>query len=148
MYPNSKFRLRYPTIFEEASEEKLPQQTKKIGFYRPVFSLVEKTGLYDALIQSYGIENANMILDFSVFRFNPLVSELPASSNTYTISFPDAPARRTGPTPSNFVFPRINPRTAALCISVPKAKNPRAAALYPGFDSWRLAQLHRCLPSL
>ena len=67
MYPNSNFRLRYPTAFEEASGEKLPRQTKKIGFYTTVLSLVEKTGLYDALIQSYGIENANMIIDFSMY---------------------------------------------------------------------------------
>ena len=67
MYPNSSFRLRYPAIFEEASGEKLPRQTKRIGFYTTVLSLVEKTGLYDALIQSYGIENANMIVDFSVY---------------------------------------------------------------------------------
>jgi len=67
MYPNSNFRLRYPTILEEASGEKLPRQTKRIGFYITVLSLVEKTGLYDALIQSYGIENANMIIDFSMY---------------------------------------------------------------------------------
>jgi len=67
MYPNSSFRLRYPTIYEEASGEKLPRQTKKIGFYTTVLSLVGKTGLYDALIQSYGIENTNMIVDFSMY---------------------------------------------------------------------------------
>jgi hypothetical protein len=67
MYPNSSFRLRYPTLFEEASGEKLPRQTKRIGFYTTVLSLVEKTGLYDALMQSYGIENANMIIDFSMY---------------------------------------------------------------------------------
>ena len=67
MYPNSNFRLRYPTIFEEASGEKLPRQTKRIGFYTTILSLVETTGLYDALIQSYGIENANMIIDFSMY---------------------------------------------------------------------------------
>jgi len=67
MYPNSNFRLRYPAIFEEASGEKLPRQTKRIGFYAAVLSLVEKTGLYGALIQSYGIENANMAIDFSMY---------------------------------------------------------------------------------
>jgi len=67
MYPNSNFRLRYPAIFEEASGEKLPRQTKKIGFYTTVLSLVEKTGLYDAIIQSYGVENANMIIDFAMY---------------------------------------------------------------------------------
>ena len=67
MYPNTNFRLRYPTVFEEASGEKLPRQTKKIGFYATVLSLAERTGLYDALIQSYGVENANMIIDFSMY---------------------------------------------------------------------------------
>ena len=67
MYPNSTFRQRYPTVFEESSGEKLPHQTKKIGFYSTILSLVGKTGLYDALIQSYGIENANMTIDFSMY---------------------------------------------------------------------------------
>lgn len=67
MYPNHNFRLRYPALFEQASGEKLPRQTKKIGLYTVVLSLVEKNGLYEALIQSYGIENANMILDFSMY---------------------------------------------------------------------------------
>ena len=70
MYPNSNFRLRYPTVFEEASGEKLPRQTKRIGFYTTVLSLVEKTGLYDALAQSYGIENANMVIDFSIEKLD------------------------------------------------------------------------------
>lgn len=67
MYPNHNFRLRFPSVFEAASGEKLPRQTKKIGFYTAVLSLAEKTGLYDVLIKSYGIENANMILDFSMY---------------------------------------------------------------------------------
>ena len=67
MYPNHNFKLRYPSAFEAASGEKLPKQTKKIGFYTMVLSLAEKTGLYDVLIKSYGIENANMILDFSMY---------------------------------------------------------------------------------
>jgi hypothetical protein len=67
MYPNHTFRLRYPTIFGEASGEKLPRQTKKIGFYTAILSIVERTGLYDALSKSYGIENANMAVDFSMY---------------------------------------------------------------------------------
>jgi hypothetical protein len=67
MYPNHTFRLRYPIIFEEASGKKLPRQTKKMGFYTTVLSIVEKTGLYDALIKSYGIENANMTIDFAMY---------------------------------------------------------------------------------
>lgn len=67
MYPNHNFRLRYPSLFELASGVKLPRQTKKIGLYTAILSLVEKNGLYDALMRSYGIENANMILDFSMY---------------------------------------------------------------------------------
>lgn len=67
MYPNHNFRLRYPTVFEEASGGNLPRQTTKIGFYTTVLSLVERTGLYEALYKSYGIENANMIIDFSMY---------------------------------------------------------------------------------
>lgn len=82
MYPNHNFRLRYPTVFEEASGEKLPRQTKKIGFYTAVLSLAEKTGLYDALIKSYGIENANMVIDFSMYsiiRHSCVADQYPAT---------------------------------------------------------------------
>jgi hypothetical protein len=67
MYPNHNFRQRYPALYEEAAGEKLPKQTKKLGFYTTVLSLAERTSLYDTLIRSYGIENANMVMDFSMY---------------------------------------------------------------------------------
>jgi hypothetical protein len=67
MYPNHNYRLRYPALFEAAAGEQLPKQTKKLGFYTTVLSLAERTGLYDALISSFGIENANRIMDLVMY---------------------------------------------------------------------------------
>jgi hypothetical protein len=67
MHPNHNYRLRYPTLFEAATGEQLPKQTKKLGFYSSVLSLAERTGLYDALIASFGVENANRIMDLVMY---------------------------------------------------------------------------------
>jgi hypothetical protein len=67
MHPNHNYRLRYPTLFEAATGEQLPKQVKKLGFYSSVLSLAERTGLYDALIASYGVENANRIMDLAMY---------------------------------------------------------------------------------
>jgi hypothetical protein len=67
MHPNHNFRIRYPALFEAAAGEQLPKQTKKFGFYSTVLSLAERTGLYDALIASYGVENANRIMDLAMY---------------------------------------------------------------------------------
>jgi hypothetical protein len=67
MHPNHNYRLRYPTLFEAATGEQLPKQIKKLGFYSSVLSLAERTGLYDALIASYGVENANRIMDLAMY---------------------------------------------------------------------------------
>jgi hypothetical protein len=67
MYPNHNFRIRYPAFYEAAAGEQLPKQTKKLGLYAAVLSLAERTGLYDALILSYGVENANRIMDLAMY---------------------------------------------------------------------------------
>jgi hypothetical protein len=67
MYPNHNFRIRYPALFEAAAGEQLPKQIKKLGLYAAVLSLSERTDLYDALIQSYGLENANRIMDLAMY---------------------------------------------------------------------------------
>ncbi|MDR0963118.1 MAG: hypothetical protein LBM60_00690 [Clostridium sp.] len=67
MYPNHNFRIRYPTLFEAAAGEQLPKPVKKLGFFTTVLSIAERTGLYDALIASFGIENANRIMDLAMY---------------------------------------------------------------------------------
>jgi hypothetical protein len=67
MHPNHNYRLRYPALFEAAAGEMLPKQRKSLGFYAVVLSIAERTGLYEALAQAYGVKNANMLLDFSMY---------------------------------------------------------------------------------
>ena len=67
MYPNTNFRLRYPVEYEAASGEKVLRQTKRIGLYTVILSLAERTGLYSALHESFGIKCANAIMDFAMY---------------------------------------------------------------------------------
>ncbi len=67
MYPNHNFRFRYPALFEQATGLKPAIRYKRIGFFAAVLSLTEKNGLYEALVSAYGAENANRLLDFSIY---------------------------------------------------------------------------------
>ena len=70
MYPNSNYRMLYPTEYAEASGENLPRQSKRIGLYTVILSISERTGLYRALYESFGIENANAIMDFAMYSIS------------------------------------------------------------------------------
>jgi anion-transporting ArsA/GET3 family ATPase len=67
MHPNHNYRLRYPALYEEAAGEMLPKQRKSLGFYASVLSIAERIGLYDVLVQSFGVKDANMIMDFAMY---------------------------------------------------------------------------------
>jgi len=66
MYPNSFFRWKYPKVFSQYSKENLPVHTKSIGLYVASLAIGQSTGLYRILIDSYGIESANMIMDYAM----------------------------------------------------------------------------------
>lgn len=67
MYPNSFFRWKFPEIYAQYSKEELPEHTKSIGLYTASLAIGQGTGLYQSLIDSYGIETSNAIMDFSCF---------------------------------------------------------------------------------
>ena len=69
MYPNHNFRIRYPNEFQVASGENEQREILRVGFYAVVLSIIEKTGLYQCLSDTMGIEQANLILDFACIRF-------------------------------------------------------------------------------
>ena len=67
MYPNSNYIARYPALYEEHSGQKATRHEIRTGFYASVLSIASNIGLYDSLIKGFGVENANMILDFSMY---------------------------------------------------------------------------------
>lgn len=67
MYPNRNYQLRYPRQYEEATGVSQPRQLKRIGFYAVCLSIAEGTGLYSCMVQAFGPENANMLMDFSMY---------------------------------------------------------------------------------
>lgn len=67
MYPNHNFRIRYPNEFQVASGENEQREILRVGFYAVVLSIIEKTGLYQCLLDTMGIEQANLILDFCMY---------------------------------------------------------------------------------
>ena len=67
MYPNHNFRIRYPIEYQKATGENGPQEILRVGFYAVVLSVIERTGLYQCLSETMGIEQANLILDFCMF---------------------------------------------------------------------------------
>jgi hypothetical protein len=93
MYPNHNYRLRYPTLFEAAAGEQLPKQTKKLGFYSTLLSLAERTGLYEALISSFGIENANRIMDLAMYYIIHHSTDTADARNQKTVPIIDNGAR-------------------------------------------------------
>ena len=55
MYPNSNYRMLYPTEYAEASGENLPRQSKRIGLYTVILPFQRKpvcTGHYMRALES------------------------------------------------------------------------------------------------
>ena len=69
MYPNSYFRTNYPNIFNEHSADvrKTSPPAISIGLYSVVLAITDKIGLYEILIDSFGPEKANAIMDFAMY---------------------------------------------------------------------------------
>lgn len=67
----------FPSSFEEAAPIHAPTHRKRIGMYAAVLSATEGSGLYRLLIDHYGIQSANMLMDFCSYsiRENTSVAE-------------------------------------------------------------------------
>ncbi len=64
MYPNKNYSMVFTSSFEEAAHVHVPTHCKRIGMYAAVLSAAESCGLYRLLIDNYGIQSANMLMDF------------------------------------------------------------------------------------
>ena len=64
MYPNKNYSMVFTSSFEEAAHMHVPTHCKRIGMYAAILSVAERNGLYHLLIDHYGIQSANMLMDF------------------------------------------------------------------------------------
>ena len=85
MYPNKSFQLRYPIEYARACKTEVARYSKRIGLYAAMLSIGETTGLYKQLIDSYGIEYANVLVDFSMFS----IVERSNAAELYEITMQD-----------------------------------------------------------
>ena len=68
MYPNENFRILYPKLWAEHYGKKdLKPQQIHFGLYLAILVILHSTGLYSTLIDVYGIEITNAVIDFSMY---------------------------------------------------------------------------------
>ena len=69
MYPNTYFKLTYPEIFNEhtldKSESIIPHLS--YGLYAAVLGVGTETGLYPILVECFGPEKANAVMDYAMY---------------------------------------------------------------------------------
>lgn len=81
--PNEKFRILYPEVWKEHfPDSKIPDPYLSCGLFAAFLAIGHRTGLYTALIQSYGPVFANAFMDYSLFS----ILEQTDSSLLYTDS--------------------------------------------------------------
>ena len=67
MYPNDNFIEKYPREYDKVAHTHTDANQKSIGLYAGMMSVGESYGIYDVLQTAYGLENGNVIVDFSMF---------------------------------------------------------------------------------
>ena len=67
MYPNENFIRKFPRIYAEAAHTNIPIFQKRVGLYAVVLSIGESHHIYQYLIDAYGIQYANVIVDFGMY---------------------------------------------------------------------------------
>lgn len=68
MHPNEYFRQTYPSLWKEAyGEEKAVSPILRIGLFSLTLGIARKCHVYQNLIDSYGPEMANRIMDYSMY---------------------------------------------------------------------------------
>ena len=77
MNPNSNYVARYPLEFSIAAKGKLAPVTKRCGLFIYSLALSYQNGLYPALVDCCGPENANAVMDFANYSilFNSNVAK-------------------------------------------------------------------------
>lgn len=113
MYPNTTYAKRYPLLYEQASGQKLRRRTINTGFYISVLAIATKLRLYEILEKCFGIENANMILDFNMYSmiFHSCIADQYPSSMKDQMIFSNSlwsPSKLSAFFKTEFTEPRIS----------------------------------------
>ncbi len=99
MYPNETFKFLYPGLWEEHfGKEELPRYSLHPCMYAALLGIGYQTGLYPLLVDVYGAESANAIMDYAMYSIlersdqNPLFedamsTEVLFSNGTHTQSW-------------------------------------------------------------
>ena len=67
MHPTSGYKLLFPSLWEKYFDEKVPAVCKRIGMYALVDAVNSLTGIKDIMDDSFGIDNANAMVDFVMY---------------------------------------------------------------------------------
>ena len=69
MYPNTYFKLTYPEIFNEHTPDKSESIIPHLsyGLYAAVLGVGTETGLYPILVECFGPEKANAVMDYAMY---------------------------------------------------------------------------------
>lgn len=69
MYVNDNFRRYYPDLWNEHYGERMEAKNDFLhyGLYTAVLGILKKTKLYDVLLDSFGPNTANALIDFSMY---------------------------------------------------------------------------------
>lgn len=69
MFPNDAYKIMYPDIYNKYAphEQKISSPFKILGPYAAFLGIGQQCGIYDVLINSFGPQNANIIMDYSIY---------------------------------------------------------------------------------
>lgn len=67
MYPNDNYKEIFPDSYNECLGSKPKPSWQSIGLYAVLKSIAERLPLYDCLYQSFGKEDADLILDYAMY---------------------------------------------------------------------------------
>ncbi len=67
MNPNANYAWYYPEEFRNASKNKLAPVIKRVGIYTIMLAICQQWGVYQALVEATGPENANNLMDYAMY---------------------------------------------------------------------------------
>lgn len=66
MHPTSQYANIFPSLWEQVSKQSVKPSVKKFGLYAACQAINSATGIKDILDRSYGVDQANAIMDYAM----------------------------------------------------------------------------------
>ena len=67
LIPNKNYRIYFPDLWKQVSNENIPAVSKRAGMYAVMNALCDKNNLRNILEKVFGIEKANAVLDYAMY---------------------------------------------------------------------------------